>query len=347
MGTPRLRDSDPPRFRSGGVRAGRVRRARRARSGGDRCVRCAEEVAPGGFARPDYLETGAFAAPQEGELGASGGFGASGEIAAPEEITAPNGVVTMSQMATFDDMMASRPAPAPERTAPPRSHPAGRTAPRRPGGPDRIVVAAVALALAIFGRLAYLLVVGTGSTPIASAAAATGLAAQRQAASGRRHRERRIRLPRPPELFARRDPSQRPACYAHPGPCGGLRPPGSAARRQPAECRAGDRSQSPDGLANRLAHRQPFRQPEGGHRPAAGHGTSRDDHQRPDNTRRYGWRRSPASGRRTGHAGRPAASSERGQRPRHDTAASGQADPCSLCAHLVHPAAAGCQAPTR
>ena len=114
-------------------------------------------------------------------------FGAPEETTAPEEITAPNRVVRTSQMATFDDMMASRPAPAAERTAPQRSRPARPAAAGRPGGPDRIVVAAVALALAIFGGLAYLLVAGTGSAPQAGAAAATGRAAQRQAASGRRH----------------------------------------------------------------------------------------------------------------------------------------------------------------
>ena len=46
---------------------------------------------------------------------------------------------------------------------------------------------AIVLALAIFGGLAYLLVAGTRTTPRAGAAAATGRAAQRQAASGRRH----------------------------------------------------------------------------------------------------------------------------------------------------------------
>jgi helix-turn-helix protein len=140
-----------------------------------------EEVAPGGFAAPGYLESAAFAAPEEGE------FGASGEIEPLEEITAPNRVVTTSRMATFDDMMASRLAPAAERTAPQRSRPARPAAAGRPGGPDRIVLAAVALALAIFGGLAYLLAAGTGSAPQAGAAAATGRAAQRQAASGRRH----------------------------------------------------------------------------------------------------------------------------------------------------------------
>jgi hypothetical protein len=50
-------------------------------------------------------------------------------------------------------------------------------------------VAAVVLALAIFGGLAYLLVAGTRATPRAGAAAATGRAAQHQAASGRRQGE--------------------------------------------------------------------------------------------------------------------------------------------------------------
>jgi hypothetical protein len=176
-----------------------------------------EVVAPGGFAAPGYLESGGFAAPQGGEFAPSGevaapeefppsgGFAAPGEFppsgefpppgefaapegtTAPEEITAPSRVVTPSQMAMFDDIMASRPATAPERTAPQRSGPARPAAARRPGGPDRIVLAAVALALAIFGGLAYLLVAGTGSAPRVGAAAATGRAAQRQAASGRRH----------------------------------------------------------------------------------------------------------------------------------------------------------------
>ena len=111
---------------------------------------------------------------------------------APEEITAPNRVVTASQMAAFDDIMASGPAAAPEGMAPQRGRPArpaparrpGRPDPaRRPGQPDRVRVAAVVLALAIFGGLAYLLVAGTRSTPRAGAAAATGGAA----ASGGRH----------------------------------------------------------------------------------------------------------------------------------------------------------------
>ena len=49
------------------------------------------------------------------------------------------------------------------------------------------MIAAVVLALAIFGGLAYLLVAGTRSTPQAGAAAATGRAGHHQAASGRRH----------------------------------------------------------------------------------------------------------------------------------------------------------------
>ena len=156
-----------------------------------------EEVAPGGFAAPDYLETGGFAAP---DYPGTGGFAApgagepaaSGEFPAPEEITAPNPAVTASQMGTFEDIMASRPAAASEGTAhqgtaPPRGRLPRAPVARGPGGPDRIVVAAVALALAIFGGLAYLLVAGTRTTPQAGAAAATGRAAQRQAASGRRH----------------------------------------------------------------------------------------------------------------------------------------------------------------
>ena len=156
-----------------------------------------EEVAPGGFAAPDYLETGGFAAP---DYPGTGGFAApgagepaaSGEFPAPEEITAPSPAVTASQMGTFEDIMASRPAAASEGTAhqgtaPPPSRPPRAPVARRPGGPDRIAVAAVALALAIFGGLAYLLVAGTRTTPQAGAAAATGRAAQRQAASGRRH----------------------------------------------------------------------------------------------------------------------------------------------------------------
>jgi Helix-turn-helix domain len=161
-----------------------------------------EGAAPGGFA-PDYLETGTFAALQEGALaalqgGGSGEFGGSGqfassqesplgeELTAPEEITAPHRVVAASQMAAFDDIMSSRPAAAPGGTAPQRRQARPAVA-GRPGGPDRIVVTAVALALAIFGGLAYLLVAGTGGAPQAGAAAATGRAAQREPTSGRRH----------------------------------------------------------------------------------------------------------------------------------------------------------------
>jgi Helix-turn-helix domain len=139
------------------------------------------EVAPGGFATPDYLETGAFAAPPEGEFGTSGEFGVPDEGTAPEETTAPNRVVTTSQMATFDDIMASRPAAGPERRAAQRSRPARPTSAQKPSGPDRVVVVAAVVALAIFGGLAYLLVAGTGSTPRA------GATAQHQATSGRRH----------------------------------------------------------------------------------------------------------------------------------------------------------------
>jgi len=148
-----------------------------------------EEFGPGGFA-PDFRETSAFAEPREGgiaaseELGARSEFAAREEIEAPEEITAPHRAVTTSQMATFDDMMASRSAAAPERTPPPRSRQARPAPARRPGGPDRIVVAAVALALAIFGGLAYLLVAGTGGASQAGAAAATGRAAQHEPTSG-------------------------------------------------------------------------------------------------------------------------------------------------------------------
>jgi hypothetical protein len=146
-----------------------------------------EEFAPGGFAAPDYPETAGFAAPDEGELIPQG------ESAAAEEITAPNRVLRSSQMATFEDIMASDPAAAPEGTVPPRSRPPRPPGPARPapesrrGRPDRIVIAAVVLAVAIFGGLAYLLVAGTRSTPQAGAAAATGRAGHHQAASGRRH----------------------------------------------------------------------------------------------------------------------------------------------------------------
>jgi transcriptional regulator with XRE-family HTH domain len=143
-----------------------------------------EEFAPGGFAAPDYPGTAGFAAPDEGELIPPG------ESAAPEEITAPNRVLRSSQMATFEDIMASDPAAAPEGTVPPRSRPPGPARPAqesRPGRPDRIVITAVVLALAIFGGLAYLLVAGTRSTPQAGAAAATGQAGHHRAASGRRH----------------------------------------------------------------------------------------------------------------------------------------------------------------
>jgi len=149
-----------------------------------------EEFPPGGFAAPDYPGTAGFAAPDEGELIPQA------ESAAPEEITAPNRVLRSSQMATFEDIMASDPAAAPEGTVPPRSlppRPPGRARPARPasesrpGRPDRIVITAVVLALAIFGGLAYLLVAGTRSTPQAGAAAATGQAGRHRAASGRRH----------------------------------------------------------------------------------------------------------------------------------------------------------------
>jgi transcriptional regulator with XRE-family HTH domain len=143
-----------------------------------------EEFAPGGFAAPDYPGTAGFAAPDEGELIPQG------ESAAPEEITAPNRVVRSSQMATFEDIMASDPAAAPEGTVPPRSRPSrppGSARPAQENRPGRIVIAAVVLALAIFGGLAYLLVAGTRSTPQAGAAAATGQAGHHRAASGRRH----------------------------------------------------------------------------------------------------------------------------------------------------------------
>jgi transcriptional regulator with XRE-family HTH domain len=146
-----------------------------------------EEFAPGGLAAPDSPGAGGFAAPDEG------GFAPQGEHEAPEELTAPNPAVPASQMATFDDIMASGPAASPEGAAPPRGRPLQpsrppRSAPaREPRRPDRVVIAAVALALAIFGGLAYLLVAGTKTTPQAGAAAATGRAGQRQAASGRRH----------------------------------------------------------------------------------------------------------------------------------------------------------------
>jgi hypothetical protein len=164
-------DFRPEEFGSGGPRTPDELRAE------DTGAFVVPEVATGGFAAPDYLETGAFAPPPEGEFGGSGEVGAPGEGAAPEETTAPNRVITTSQMAAFDDIMASRPGPAPERTVPPRSRQARQAQPAAAGrtdGPDRIVVAAVVLTLAIFGGLAYLLVAGTRSAPQAGAAAAAG-----------------------------------------------------------------------------------------------------------------------------------------------------------------------------
>ena len=120
-------------------------------------------------------------------------------------------------------IMASRPAPAPERRVPPwrgRARPAAGGAGSGPASRTGSWWPPWCWRWRSSSGLAYLLVAGTRSAPQAGAAAAT-----RPRPPG----GDKLALPGAPELFARRDPSQRLAGHAHPGPCGGLRSRGGPA----------------------------------------------------------------------------------------------------------------------